>query len=93
MEDRPIEKDEVAQQPDGYRIVELHVSNIKRIKTVDITPEKDIVILEGDNAQGKTSVMDSIAYLLGGKRLIPEQWVRKMHWGKLYMMQVERVKE
>lgn len=65
------------EKQEGYRIVELHVSNIKRIKTVDITPEKDIVIIEGDNAQGKTSVMDSIAYLLGGKRLIPEQPIRK----------------
>lgn len=77
MEDRPIEKDEVAQQPGGYRIVELNVSNIKRIKAVNITPKNDLVILEGDNAQGKTSIMDSISYLIGGKRLIPEEPIRK----------------
>ena len=61
----------------NYRISELHVSNIKRIKMVDITPKNDLVILEGDNAQGKTSVMDSIAYLLGGARLIPNEPIRK----------------
>lgn len=77
MEDRRIEEDEVVQQPDGYRIMELSVSNIKRIKAVNITPKDDLVILEGDNAQGKTSIMDSISYLLGGKRLIPDEPIRK----------------
>lgn len=70
------EKD-VVQTEDGYRIVELNVSNIKRIKAINITPKNDLVILEGDNAQGKTSVMDSISYLIGGKRLIPEEPIRK----------------
>ncbi len=77
MEDRSIEKDEVVQQPDGYRIVELNISNIKRIKAVNITPKNDLVIIEGDNANGKTSIMDSISYLIGGKRLIPEEPIRK----------------
>ena len=65
------------KKQEGYRITELHISNIKRIKMVDITPQGDLVILEGENAQGKTSVMDSISYLLGGKRLIPDEPIRK----------------
>lgn len=59
------------------RISELHVENIKRIKMVDITPADDVVLIEGKNRQGKTSVLDSIAYLLGGKELIPADVVRK----------------
>ena len=65
------------EKQEGYRIVKLHISNIKRIKAVDITPQKDLVIIEGDNANGKTSVMDSISYLLGGTRLIPKEPIRK----------------
>lgn len=77
MEDRRLDEDEIKEYVDGYRIVELNISNIKRIKAVSITPKSDLVILEGDNAQGKTSVLDGISYLLGGKRLIPEEPIRK----------------
>lgn len=65
------------EEQKNYRILELHMSNIKRIKMVDITPKKNIVILEGDNAQGKTSILDGIAYLIGGKTLIPEEPIRQ----------------
>lgn len=61
----------------NYRIANLRVENIKRIKAVDITPSKDLVIIEGQNRAGKTSIMDSISYLLGGKILIPEQPIRQ----------------
>lgn len=60
----------------NYKIVNLYSENIKRIKAVDITPSDDVVIIEGKNMQGKTSVLDSIAYALGGKRLIPNNPVR-----------------
>lgn len=59
------------------KIHELHVENIKRVKVVDITPKDNVVILEGKNAQGKTSVLDSVAMVLGGKKLIPNEPVRK----------------
>ena len=53
-----------------YRISNLQIENIKKIKIVDITPKNDLVIIEGQNRAGKTSIMDSISYLLGGKTLI-----------------------
>ena len=59
-----------------YRISNLQIENIKKIKVVDITPAKDLVVIEGENKAGKTSIMDSISYLLGGKILIPEQPIR-----------------
>ena len=59
------------------RRTELHVENVKRIKAVDITPKEDLVILEGKNRQGKSSVLDGIAMLLGGQKLVPEDAVRK----------------
>lgn len=60
------------------KISELHIENIKRIKIVDIkTNGKNVVIIEGRNAQGKSSALDSIAYALGGEKLIPDEVVRK----------------
>jgi DNA repair exonuclease SbcCD ATPase subunit len=59
------------------KIVNINIENIKKIKVVDITPGKDgVVIIEGKNAQGKSSIMDSIGMLIGGQRWIPEDPVR-----------------
>ena len=60
------------------KIVNLNIENIKKIKVVDITPGKDgVVIIEGKNAQGKSSIMDSISMAIGGEKLIPLEPVRK----------------
>ncbi len=49
------------------RIVELKAENVKRIKAVRIKPDGSLVEITGRNGQGKTSVLDSIMYALGGK--------------------------
>ncbi len=50
------------------KIVSLTAENIKRLKAVHIEPgENSMVIVSGRNDQGKTSVIDSIWYALGGK--------------------------
>jgi len=48
------------------KIINLQVENYKRLKAIDITPEGELVIVGGRNAQGKTSVLDSIWAALGG---------------------------
>ena len=60
------------------RINELHVEAVKRIKVVDITCDKDedVIVIGGNNAQGKTSVLDSIMYGLAGGKTIPDKPVR-----------------
>ena len=58
-------------------IVSLQVENVKRIKAVDMTPEGELIIIGGDNAQGKTSLMDAIAYGICGKKLIPAKPIRE----------------
>lgn len=59
------------------RIHELHVSDFKRIVVVDIKPGANVVEIAGKNAQGKTSTMDSIWALFGGKDAIPQDPVRE----------------
>jgi DNA repair exonuclease SbcCD ATPase subunit len=54
------------------RIVKLDVENVMRVNAVHIEPDGNIVILGGDNAQGKTSVLDAISMAIGGTRLCPK---------------------
>ena len=51
------------------KIIRLEAENIKRLRAVDISPDPDhhTVVISGDNAQGKTSVLDAIWLALGGK--------------------------
>lgn len=58
------------------RIVSLQSENVKRLSAVEITPDGNVVIVGGENAQGKSSVLDSIAYALGGKDLVCEDPIR-----------------
>lgn len=59
------------------RINGILVENIKSIKIAKIEPDENIVKITGKNAQGKTSVLDSIVYALGGKREIPDNALRE----------------
>ena len=54
------------------KINRLEIENVKRIKAVKIEPAQDgLTIIGGKNRQGKTSVLDSIAWALGGDRFRP----------------------
>jgi hypothetical protein len=48
------------------RIITLRAENVKRLRAVEITPEGDVVVIAGRNAQGKSSVLDAIWMALGG---------------------------
>ena len=50
------------------KIIELSSQNILRLDAVEITPEGNLIIVGGENAQGKTSVLDSILLAMGGKK-------------------------
>lgn len=57
---------------DSIKINKLEIENVKRIKAVKIEPTKNgLTIVGGNNNQGKTSVLDSIAWALGGDRYKP----------------------
>lgn len=60
------------------KINKLEIENVKRIKAVKIEPTKDgLTIIGGKNNQGKTSVLDSIAWALGGDRFRPSKAQRE----------------
>lgn len=56
------------------KINNLEIENIKRVKAVRLQPtENGLTIIGGKNGQGKTSVLDAIAWALGGNKLAPSQ--------------------
>ena len=62
----------------SMKINRLEIENVKRIKAVKLEPAQNcLTIIGGDNQQGKTSVLDSIAWALGGERYKPSQSTRE----------------
>lgn len=56
------------------KITNLELENIKRIKAVQLAPsESGLTVIGGNNGQGKTSVLDGIAWALGGDKFKPSQ--------------------
>lgn len=62
----------------SVKINSLEFENVKRIKAVQLEPSKSgLTIIGGKNRQGKTSVLDSIAWALGGDKFKPSNPMRK----------------
>lgn len=62
----------------SIKINKLEIENVKRIKAVKIEPTANgLTVIGGKNKQGKTSVLDSIAWALGGNSFRPSEAKRK----------------
>lgn len=58
----------------SVKIVSLEAQNVKRLKAVELTPTQDgLNLIGGKNGQGKTSVLDAIAWALGGEKFAPSK--------------------
>lgn len=54
------------------KISKLEIENVKRVKAVSLEPTQNgLTVIGGKNNQGKTSVLDSIAWALGGDKFKP----------------------
>lgn len=63
---------------DVLKINQLEIENVKRIKAVKIKPsDNGLTVIGGNNNQGKTSVLDAIAWALGGNRFKPSEATRE----------------
>lgn len=55
------------------KINSFEIENVKRVRTVAYEPSPDgLTLIGGKNSQGKTSVLDSIAWALGGNKFAPD---------------------
>lgn len=62
----------------SMKINKLEIENVKRVKAVKIEPTANgLTIIGGNNNQGKTSVLDAIAWALGGDKYRPSQAQRE----------------
>lgn len=62
----------------AIKITSLEAENVKRVRAVKIEPTAaGLTIIGGDNNQGKTSVLDALAWALGGDRFRPSQAARE----------------
>lgn len=60
------------------KIASVEAENVKRVKAVYLEPKADgLTVIGGRNAQGKTSVLDAIAWALGGNRRKPTEAKRE----------------
>ena len=59
---------------DQVKINKLEIENVKRVKAVKLEPSPSgLTVIGGKNRQGKTSVLDAIAWALGGNKFRPTQ--------------------
>lgn len=62
----------------SMKINKLEIENVKRVKAVKIEPTANgLTIIGGKNNQGKTSILDAIAWALGGDRYRPSEATRE----------------
>lgn len=60
------------------KITRLEIENTKRIRAVTLEPaENGLTVIGGRNGQGKTSVLDAIAWALGGEKYRPSSPTRE----------------
>lgn len=62
----------------SVKISSFEIENVKRVKAVALEPtESGLTVIGGRNGQGKTSVLDAIAWALGGNKFAPSQPYRE----------------
>ncbi|QYH53405.1 AAA family ATPase [Liquorilactobacillus nagelii] len=62
----------------SVKINKLEIENVKRVKAVKIEPSQNgLTIVGGNNNQGKSSVLDAIAWALGGNKYKPSKAERE----------------
>lgn len=63
---------------ENIKIAKLEIENVKRVKAVKIEPTRSgLTVIGGNNEQGKTSVLNAIAWALGGNKYKPADAQRK----------------
>jgi len=68
------------------KITLLEIANFKRLKALRLTPgENGLTVIGGKNGQGKTSVLDGLAFALGGAKYQPTNMKREGSVGDMVL--------
>jgi hypothetical protein len=69
---------ETPEEANSMKIVGLIAENVKRIKIVEVRPkDQSVIVIGGQNDQGKSSLLDAIEMALEGKRSHPKEPLRR----------------
>jgi len=68
---------DIEELPNDMVIVALDAENVMRLRAVSIKPNGNMVVVGGNNAQGKTALLTSIYYALGGKKVQCKEPIRR----------------
>lgn len=68
---------EATSESSHLHIIEMRVENIKRVKFAHIKPKDNVIIVAGKNGQGKSSILDAVAWGLTGTSTVPRYPIRK----------------
>jgi hypothetical protein len=63
------------------KIIQFNAENVKKLRAVEIKPDGNIIEITGSNEQGKSTVLDSIWYALGGKEAM-KGMTKPIHTGE-----------
>lgn len=55
------------------KIVKLSIQNLMGLRAIEIKPDGSVVVVSGKNGAGKSRILNAIAFVLGGTRLIPDK--------------------
>jgi hypothetical protein len=66
-----------ADKKTPLKIVKFEAENVKKLRAVSITPTGALVEIRGRNGQGKTSILDSIWWAIGGLGNVQAEPIRK----------------
>ena len=61
----------------ALKVIELRAENFKVLKAIRIKPDDHMVIIGGENASGKTTVLDCLLASLGGAKAAPPEPIRR----------------
>lgn len=67
---------------DGLTLMHLRVENSRRLRLADISIDRPLTLIGGDNAQGKSSLLDSLVMLVGDKKVIKNVTLNPIHNGE-----------
>lgn len=62
---------------DQVKVIGIEAENFKRLRVVHLDVRDGVTVIAGQNAQGKSSLLDALAAALGGGKQIPAQPIRK----------------
>lgn len=65
------------QIPDDLRVVQITVANVMRLEAAAISPTDEVTKIGGFNANGKSSLLNSVEFTLCGGRALPPEPLRR----------------